>query len=84
MSGVLGAIIHSERFMRVALRSGCSRWITRESSRGAVVTPRAARMTAPDVTIADLGDFAADAYASRLDAWCGAPLRSWGAQPEQR
>jgi hypothetical protein len=32
----------------------------------------------PTVTIADLDDFAADAYAEQLDAWCCASLVSWG------
>jgi hypothetical protein len=33
----------------------------------------------PAVTIADLGDFAAEAYAAGLDAWCHATLAMWGA-----
>lgn len=48
------------------------------------VPPRSARMTAPEMTIADLGDFAAETYASRLDAWCRATLRSWGARLETK
>jgi hypothetical protein len=31
------------------------------------------------VTIADLGDFAADAYPAQLDAWCRATLVAFGA-----
>jgi hypothetical protein len=33
----------------------------------------------PDITIADLGEFAATDYPSQLDAWCRATLRAWGA-----
>jgi hypothetical protein len=33
---------------------------------------------APSVTIADLGDFAAEHYAERLDAWCRATLEWYG------
>lgn len=29
------------------------------------------------VTIADLGDFAAETYAAQLDAWCQAALEAW-------
>lgn len=36
------------------------------------------QVRAPSVTIADLGDFAADTYPMRLDAWCRASLSSWG------
>jgi len=32
-----------------------------------------------DVTIADLGDFDPDGYGERVDAWCRAALRGWGA-----
>jgi hypothetical protein len=32
----------------------------------------------PSVTIADLGDFEAATYPSRLDAWCRAALVMWG------
>lgn len=35
------------------------------------------------VTIADLGDFAADSYAARLDAWCRGILTTFG-QPVPR
>ncbi len=43
------------------------------------VPPRPAqRLSAPSVTIADLTDFAADAYPTQLDAWCCASLASWG------
>lgn len=34
---------------------------------------------APEVTIADLGDFAAETYIERLDAWCRSALVAWGA-----
>ena len=33
---------------------------------------------APSITIADLDDFAADAYPDRLDEWCRAGLAIWG------
>jgi Family of unknown function (DUF5946) len=36
------------------------------------------RPSVPTVTIADLADFAADAYPGQLDAWCRASLVSWG------
>lgn len=36
------------------------------------------RVTPPAMTIADLGDFAADTYAANLDAWCLATLASHG------
>jgi hypothetical protein len=39
------------------------------------------RSRAPSVTIADLGDFAAETYAERLDAWCRASLASWAPVP---
>lgn len=43
------------------------------------VPPRpAARRSMPTVTIADLADFGADAYALQLDAWCRASLATWG------
>jgi hypothetical protein len=35
-------------------------------------------VSAPSVTIADLGDFDAEAYPARLDAWCRAALGMWG------
>lgn len=42
--------------------------------------PRPARQAAaPSVTIADLGDFAAETYVERFDAWCRAALSAWGA-----
>lgn len=45
-------------------------------------------MTRPSITIADLGDFSATHYAARLDEWCRATLRAWGARvdigPAQR
>jgi len=45
------------------------------------VPARAAAMaTRPAITIADLGDFSADDYAMRLDQWCRAALRAWGAR----
>ncbi|HKO16168.1 MAG TPA: DUF5946 family protein [Gemmatimonadaceae bacterium] len=31
----------------------------------------------PGVTIADLGEFAADVYPRQLDEWCQATLRAW-------
>lgn len=34
----------------------------------------------PAITIADLGDFSATDYATRLDEWCRATLRAWGAR----
>jgi hypothetical protein len=34
----------------------------------------------PAITIADLGDFSATDYARRLDEWCRATLRAWGAR----
>ena len=36
-------------------------------------------VTAPSVTIVDLGDFEAGAYAEQLDEWCRASLSMWGA-----
>jgi hypothetical protein len=43
------------------------------------VPPRPARCAGqPSITIADLGDFAADSYAADLDAWCRATLTAWG------
>jgi Family of unknown function (DUF5946) len=36
------------------------------------------RRSVPAITIADLADFAADAYPMQLDAWCRASLASWG------
>jgi predicted nucleic acid-binding Zn ribbon protein len=33
-----------------------------------------------DVTIADLGDFEAEGYPERVDAWCRATLAGWGAE----
>jgi len=38
------------------------------------------RSAAPSITIADLGEFAADGYAEHLDAWCRATLVAWGVQ----
>lgn len=38
----------------------------------------AARAIMPSITIADLADFAAETYPTRLDAWCRATLASWG------
>src|SRR5262245_58855980 len=35
-------------------------------------------VSAPPVTIADLGDFDADGYADQLDDWCRAALSMWG------
>lgn len=35
-------------------------------------------MAKPTMTIADLKDFSADAYATLLDAWCVATLRAYG------
>jgi hypothetical protein len=35
--------------------------------------------TKPATTIADLRDFAAPTYATRLDEWCIATLRAYGA-----
>jgi len=47
--------------------------------RGWAVPPRPAeQVSAPTMTIADLADFAADAYPMHLDAWCRASLASWG------
>jgi len=46
------------------------------------VPPRPSRPVAiASLTIADLGDFAAEAYAARLDSWCRAALAAWGASP---
>ena len=43
------------------------------------VPRRASRpIAAPAVTIAELGDFEAETYAERLDAWCRATLVAWG------
>lgn len=39
---------------------------------------RVERRAAPSMTIADLGDFAAETYAARLDEWCLASLAAWG------
>src|SRR5215831_21240103 len=36
-------------------------------------------LSRPAITIADLGDFSAASYATRLDEWCRAALRAWGA-----
>lgn len=36
------------------------------------------RGVSPTVTIADLGDFAAESYAGQLDEWCRASLAAWG------
>lgn len=44
----------------------------------AVPTRPLKAVTLPSVTIADLGDFAADDYASALDGWCRATLHAWG------
>jgi hypothetical protein len=38
------------------------------------------RRSAPTITIADLGEFAADGYAEHLEAWCRASLDAWGAR----
>jgi len=47
------------------------------------VPPRPARPLArPSITIADLEDFAAETYATRLDAWCRSALAAWGARSE--
>lgn len=35
-------------------------------------------LSAPSITIKDLGDFPAETYAAQLDAWCRATLVSWG------
>ena len=52
----------------------------RATNRSSGVPPRpAAPVREPAVTIADLGDFAADDYPAALDAWCRATLQSWGA-----
>ena len=47
-----------------------------------LVIPRPARRVAvpATVTIGDLGDFAAETYPLRLDAWCRASLASWGGE----
>lgn len=43
------------------------------------VPARASRpIAAPTITIADLEDFEATTYPSRLDAWCHATLIMWG------
>ena len=39
-----------------------------------------AMVTRPAITIADLGEFSAGDYATRLDEWCRATLRAWGAR----
>lgn len=39
---------------------------------------------APTMTIADMGDFAAATYAERLEEWCRASLRAWGAPLDAR
>jgi Family of unknown function (DUF5946) len=43
------------------------------------IPPRSQRPVAtPSMTIADLGDFEATTYPSRLDQWCRAALVMWG------
>jgi hypothetical protein len=52
----------------------------RATTGSSIVPPRpTTAVRAPTVTIADLGDFAADEYAAALDAWCRATLHAWGA-----
>ena len=49
-----------------------------DRTNAARVPPRPQRVAAFEITIADLDDFAAEGYASRLDAWCVATLRAYG------
>jgi len=54
------------------------------SSRGAlpagwkVPTRPAGPVRAPSTTIADLGEFGAETYTTKLDDWCRAALAMWG------
>ena len=52
------------------------------------IPPRPAQLReSPTITIADLADFAAATYPTRLDAWSRATLVSWGvrlAEPKRR
>jgi hypothetical protein len=44
------------------------------------VPPRSpTQVAAPQITIADLSDFAESTYPAQLDAWCRAALASWDA-----
>lgn len=52
---------------------------TRGPESGAAAARPSSPVGAPSVTIADLDDFDAGTYAERLDAWCAASLRMWGA-----
>ena len=59
------------RALRASGGRGLARWD---------VSPFPRRDTPPDhfeTTIADLGEFDANHYATRLDAWCRATLASW-------
>jgi hypothetical protein len=68
------AVAAEPAFVFAALRS------SRGGLPGAWTVPArpSKQVRAPNVTIADLGDFAAETYPMRLDAWCRASLSSWG------
>ena len=68
-------------YVFATLRAAAERGVPRAWA----VPPRPAqRVSAPAVTIADLADFAADAYPLHLDTWCRASLASWGAESGAR